>query len=425
MKLRQSTRPASASRGKWFMWTLGFVGIAIALGLLFIGYNAPNGIPGRSYYNVQAEFDDADNLTKSYQVRIGGRLVGQILDPRVEDGKGVVRMQLTPEIEPLLSDSTVRVRPRSAVGVRFVELTPGTRGTPLPENGRIPATQTSETVQLDEAFDALDAPRREKLQQFMSEMGTGFAGRGEDNNLSLRDAPDFLTDLESVAGAVNRLDDAPERFVAESRRAANAAAPVRDEIADGFAPESDALDIFTDAEDGLRDFLDTAPAALQRIQRGLAQTDPMLIELRGTSRELDAMLDSGVPALRNTSALLREARPGLRELPDTLGLAEDAVDPTLSVLDTIQPVLPNIDEAVTEPLGILDVLAPRSCDVLMFTTNWTSMLGFGGDAGSVLRFNLIGSQESGFGVTDATKRLGPPIQARPYPAPCSTSGGQR
>ena len=425
MRLRQSTRPASQTRGRMFMLALGGFGIAVALGMLFIGYNAPNSIPGRSYYNLQAEFDDADNLTKSYQVRIGGRLVGQVLEPRVENGKGIVKLQLIPDIKPLKSDTTLRVRPRSAVGVRFVEMIPGTRGTDLDEGGRIVAANTSETVQLDEALGTLDADRRVKFRTLMSELGNSFASRGEDINTTLRDAPEFLSDLDEVAGAVNARNGAPTRFVQQSAGAANAADPVRNTIAEGFEPESEALDVFVDTEDGLRRFLNVAPGSLARVRAGLAQTSPLLTATRAMAAELEPALRSGVPALRNTSALLREARPGLRQLPDTFELVEDAVPPTLQVLDTVVPTLPDIDKATSSPLGILDILGPRGCDIKQFTNNWRSMLGFGGANGSTLRFNAIGSAESVLGATEKTPLLNAtPVRSNPYPAPCSTGFNQ-
>ena len=57
---------------------IGGVTVVAAMGLLAVGYFAPRTIPGRSYYNIKAQFEDADNLTNSYQVRIGGRLVNSV-----------------------------------------------------------------------------------------------------------------------------------------------------------------------------------------------------------------------------------------------------------------------------------------------------------------------------------------------------------
>ena len=47
MKLRASQRPASVQRSRRFMTILGLCGLAAAVGLVAIGFNAPNSIPGR------------------------------------------------------------------------------------------------------------------------------------------------------------------------------------------------------------------------------------------------------------------------------------------------------------------------------------------------------------------------------------------
>ncbi|MCW3012699.1 MAG: Long-chain-fatty-acid--CoA ligase [Solirubrobacterales bacterium] len=417
MKLpTRSARAASSTRGKGFIYALGLLGLGAAVLLMFVGFNAPNAIPGRSYYNLSAAFKDADNLTGSYQVRIGGRLVGQVLRPRVENGKGVVDLQLTPEVEPLRSDSTIRVRPRSPVGVRFVELVPGTKGTPLREGGRIGSGQTSETVQLDEALGTLDASRREKAGTLINQLGVGLLSRGEDNNTTLRVAPGFLDKLESVSEAVNARSGAPQRFVAGSQGAANAADPVRDTIATGFKPGSEALDVFVRNGDALKDLLDVAPPTLSGVRTGLQRTDPFLGAAADFSREARPLLTSAVPALRQTAALMSEARKGLRDSKATLRLVDRAVPPTLRLLDTVRPVLPNADTVLRTSLPLLDEVAPRGCDLDLFFTNWESMLAYGNEGGSFLRLNVEIAPES-LGGVDLTRNLGG-VFSEPYPEPC-------
>lgn len=411
-------RAASAQRGKAFMYSLGLAGVVIAAILLYIGYNAPKQIPGRSYYNLKAEFADADNLTSSYQVRIGGRLVGQVLDPKVENGKAVVQLQLNPDIEPLRSDSTLRVRPRSPVGVRFVELIPGTKGKPLGNWDRLPASQTSETVQLDQALETFDPARREKAKTFLNEMGKGLLARGEDNNESLQRSPRFLSGLTEIAGAVNDRGGAPQRFIAGAQGAANAADPVRSAIADGFDPESRALDIFVNNADALREDLDVAPGTLASTRANLAQTDPALVELRGMATEMRPMLRASVPALRETATLLDESRDGLRDVPATMKLLDRSVPPTLRLLRTVKPVLPNMETAFRSSGPILDTLGPRECDINLFAGNWSSMLGYGTDAGTILRLNVVqgGEENVGGGAKGSALKS---IRSNPYPNPCT------
>jgi ABC-type transporter Mla subunit MlaD len=413
--LRSGGRPASQTRGRTFLATLGGIGVAVAILLLYIGYNSPSGIPGRSYYNLQAAFDNADNLTSSYQVRIGGRLVGQVLRPRVEDGKAVVDLQLDPKIKPLLSDSTLRVRPRSPVGVRFVELNPGTHGHPLGEDGRIPSSQTSATVQLDQALGTLDADRRKKAQVLLNELGVGFAGRGDDINAAQKAAPPALRNLTAVAREVNARRSSVEGLVHGADSAAAAADPVRDAIATGFRPEARALQPFIRERDALRSTLTTAPASLRAVQSGLARTAPLLTSLERFGKEATPAFRQARPSLSEADRLLASAGPGLDAARKTLGFAQDAVNPTLALLKTVDPVLPDIENVLGATKPILDELAPRGCDIHKFMGDWAESVAFGDGFSNWLRFNFINTPES---IQGYPKKNQPGIWQSPYPAPC-------
>ena len=181
---------------------LGLFGLSAGLVLIGIGFNAPNSIPGRSYYTVQAEFANADNISNHGQVRLGGRIVGQVLNPRVEDGKAVLDLQIDPAYGPLPVDTTAEVRPRSAVGVRFVDLVAGRSSETIPSDGRIPASQTASTTTLDEVLGTFDPETQKRTQKFLTGLGTGLAGRGEDLNDTIAEAPETLRGVESVVGAI-------------------------------------------------------------------------------------------------------------------------------------------------------------------------------------------------------------------------------
>ena len=200
-----SRRAVARKPSRFRLIGLGLSGIAVLVGLLIFGVKSPNGIPGRSYYEIDVAFNDADNISIHSQVRMGGRLVGQVLRPRIEDGEAVVTLQLTPDIAPLSSDTVVKVRPRSAIGVRFIEILPGTRGTPLRGGGRIPAEQTRSTRPLDEVLSTFDAPTRKHAQVLLRQLGDSVAGRGAGLNDTVAAGEPFLSGLSAVTGTLDRL----------------------------------------------------------------------------------------------------------------------------------------------------------------------------------------------------------------------------
>ncbi|HEX4109754.1 MAG TPA: MlaD family protein [Solirubrobacteraceae bacterium] len=416
-------RAVSHQPSKAFMYAVGLFGIAFASLLIWIGYHAPQNIPGRGYYNLYAQFNDADNLTQTNQVRIAGRLVGQVLDLHAHNGEGEMRLQLTPGVKPLLSDTTLVVRPRSPVGVHYIDLIPGTKGTPLPNNAVIPATQTTASRELDEALGTLNAPARVHAQMLLNALGEGFAGRGDDINLTLTNSPSALNNLGQVTGAIAARTGAAGRFIQYSNGAAAAADPVRQTIATGFHPEAQALQPFYVAGNGLSSTLQKAPNDLSSTRDSLSQTDPFLSALSSLSHDALPVLDAAPSSFTRAAALLRDARPAMRELGGTFKLLDDATNPTLSLLDTINPALPDIDTGLTSSLPILSNLAPRGCDIHNMLGNWESMLEYGDSTGNYLRFMVYGVTPQSVGGYGA-KLPGINIQDDAYPAPCvATEGG--
>ncbi|MEA2346729.1 MAG: phospholipid/cholesterol/gamma-HCH transport system substrate-binding protein [Thermoleophilaceae bacterium] len=413
-RLPGAGREVGKPQSRPFLLITGAFGIFFALLLLYVGFNAANSIPGRSYYYINAEFEEADNITDTYQVRSGAELIGQVSDTSVHDGNAVVELQLAADQGPLLSDTTLRIRPRSPIGVRYIELTKGTEGTRLPQGATIPASQTKATVTIDGALSSLDKKTRAQTQIFLKEFGEGFADRGFDGNKTLAAAPEFLQDTDQVVGSVNALDGALARFISSSQGAANAADPVRDDIGQGFAPEADALKPFKEQEQGVQDTLEEAPPTLQTARVELARTDPLVTETGLLARNSRPMLQAAPGALNETSKLLDDSQPSLRNLNRTLDLVGDAVNPTLGLLDTVNPVLPNIEDGLKNTLPILNVLAPRGCDYDRMFNNWESMLGFTDGSMQMIRFEVIASEETiGGGKKGVT-----PTFSNAYPKPC-------
>jgi ABC-type transporter Mla subunit MlaD len=395
---------------------IGLSSILIAAVLIYIGITAPNGTPGRGYYTLRAQFNRADNLVSHYQVRVGGRLIGQVLDPRIEDGKAIVDMQLYKDAGPLLSDTTVRVRPRSAIGLRFVDLTPGTKGTPLPEGALIRASQTSASLPLDTALGIFDGQRRAKVKVLLGKLGAGFAGRGEDLNVSIKSGAPFLKTMASALGEVNDRPGALAGFVYGSAGTSAAADPVRHEIADMFSPSARALAPFYHQADGLRATLQAAPPTLDTLRTQLPPTQRLLAETTRFARAATVTLRLSPRALDRTSVLLRDGRKPLKDLNATLELADRAVDPTLALLNTVKPVLPSLDSALKGALPTLDELAPRGCDIKKAYFQWSEALAFGDAAGQYARLNA--TQFNPTQLQGLAPKVTPGVGDNPYPAPC-------
>ena len=72
----------------------------------------------------------------------------------------VIDMKLDKEVEPLPADTAVRVRPRSALGLKYVELTPGRSDNELAAGDTIKLANASEPLDLEDVLATFDPPTR-------------------------------------------------------------------------------------------------------------------------------------------------------------------------------------------------------------------------------------------------------------------------
>ena len=122
------------------------VGVATTLVIVvavFLAYNANQGLPWVPSYRLTAEVPRASSLVKGNEVRIGGLRVGVVdkITPVQQDNGAVMAkldLKLETRIKPLPVDSTIMIRPRSALGLKYVEVTKGDSAQGFAEGGTIP-----------------------------------------------------------------------------------------------------------------------------------------------------------------------------------------------------------------------------------------------------------------------------------------------
>ena len=158
---------------------VGAVTVLVTIVAVFLSYNATAGLPFVPTYDLRANLPNAAQLVRGFEVRIGGARVGVISDiepRRREDGSTYARvtMKLDKEIEPLPEGSMLRVRPRSSLGLKYIELDPGSeQAKGLPAGSVIGVEQVRGAVELDEFFNMFDAPARVGQRNSLDGYGSG------------------------------------------------------------------------------------------------------------------------------------------------------------------------------------------------------------------------------------------------------------
>jgi phospholipid/cholesterol/gamma-HCH transport system substrate-binding protein len=411
---------------------VGAVTVLVTIVAVFLSYNANSGLPFVPTYDLKANLPNAAQLVKGFEVRIGGARVGVISDieaKRRADGSSYaeITMKLDKEVEPLPAHSTLLVRPRSAVGLKYVELTPGKRGgATLKPGSTIPARQAKTPVELDEFFGMFDDKARVGSRNSLDGYGGGLAGRGQDLNSAIEALVPLVTDAEPV---LRNLSDPNTRLAKFFRALADTAgeiAPVAEQQASLFT----SLDL---------SFTALAGVARPYIQETISESPPAE---QVAIRDFPAQR----PFLRNNTAFFKELRPGFATLPHSAPIVADAFETGSRVLPrTIKPnedlegvfrtladfsVDPGVRGGVTQLINLSASLRPTlsfltpAQTVCNYATLWfrnaASLLADGDSHGTWQRFQVVSAPTDSAKLqagAPAAEVFGPNNEGEPSSAP--------
>ena len=96
-------------------------------------------------------------------------------------------------------DSTASIRPRSVLGLKYVDLHIGTAHKMFADGATMPITHTSVPVQFEDVFQAFDPKTRSAIDKNLVGFGDTLAGRGSALNDTFASLPRLLYHLQPVA----------------------------------------------------------------------------------------------------------------------------------------------------------------------------------------------------------------------------------
>ena len=308
----------------------GAATVLVVLVGVFLAYNANNGLPGVPAYRITVEVPDAARLTEGNEVRIRGRRAGSVtgITPRVSPrGTPYARLDLRLEqsVDPLPVDTVARVRPRSMLGLKYLELTPGRAEGTVPGGGTLPLRQARERVELDHVLQAFDHETRRDLRSLLTDLSNGTAGRGSDLNVAVGELRTLTKRVEPVmrtlANPATDLDGA----IGGVQGATAALAPVSEELAGLVRGLSLTLDAAVAAEPEIDEALADLPETLDTSTRAVRAISPVLADGAALMRDARASSAQLPPAARGLADLARRGTPVLERAVDLGPDLEDAL----------------------------------------------------------------------------------------------------
>jgi ABC-type transporter Mla subunit MlaD len=383
---------------------IGAATVLVVLVAVFLSYNANNGLPFVPSYELTVEVPNASGLIKGNEVRIGGARVGIV--SRIDafarpDGSTGAKLLLKLEAaQPELpKDSTVLVRPRSPLGLKYVEITTGKSRETFPNRATVPLSAAQvEPVELDEFFGMFDEPTRTGQAHSLIEWGNAFAGRGDELNRGFRGLGPLLDHLEpALANLVAEETEFDELFPA-FEQAAREVAPVALAQAEFFAGADRTFSALSAARESLKDSISGGPPALDVATRELPAQAAFVEESTVLFAKLRPAFRSLASASPGLASAFREGEPALRRAPalnarlvSTLAAVEAfAADPRVS------PAVERLTRfaALLEPTVAFVAPAQTRCNyVALLLRNVASAVSESDVVGSFLRFGVIAMKQ--------------------------------
>jgi virulence factor Mce-like protein len=379
---------------------IGAATTLIIIVAVFLAYNANNGLPFVPTYSLKVNVPSAAQLVKGNEVRVGGTRVG-IVDGIVpiqhRDGSVTAQLdlKLDTDIKPLPRDSTVLVRPRSALGLKYVEITKGSAKQGFPDGATVPLGQAKpHPVEFDEFLGTFDARTRQAERVNLNEFGNALAGRGLDLNRAIEAFNPLLTNLGPV---MNNLADPRTRLVRLFQaldKTASEVAPVAQTQADLFRNLETTFAAINKVRADYQQAIQNAPGSEQAAIDNLPPQRPFLVNSTGFFRELRP----GVAALRHAApdlasafelgagSLRRSVAFNTRLKPTFAALQRFAEDPMVALgvhdLTRLSQILRPTIQYVTPAQTVCNYLS-------LWFRNVSSLLSEGDDNGTNQRFIIV------------------------------------
>jgi virulence factor Mce-like protein len=411
---------------------VGAVTVLVVVVGVFLAYNANKGLPFVPTYDVNVHVPSGADLVAGNDVRVGGDRVGVVnkITP-IRDKSGnvsaILGLKLDKTVDPLSNASTVIVRPRSALGLKYVQITPGHTGQALKAGDTLALKQaTPHPVEIDQVFNMFSTRTRTGIRQTLTGFGNGLAGRGADLNRAITALRPLVDNLTPVARNLASDQTQFARFFRSLERAAEEVAPVAEEQAALFRNLDTTFAALVPVKGQIQQFIQDSPPSEDTAIREFPRQRPFL---------------------RNSAALFHELRPGAAVLPRAAPILADAMQigartlaRTPALNSRLEGVFHALDRFVADPVvprGInrlkdtvvtlrdpLDFITPAqtTCNyITLWFRNIASHLSEGDKNGTWQRFIIVATPQgpNNEGGPSSKPADGPTadnhLHANPYP----------
>jgi phospholipid/cholesterol/gamma-HCH transport system substrate-binding protein len=325
-----------------------------------------------SGYQLTAMFRNAGELLNGSVVRVDGVSAGSVTSLALHGGSARVTMQIDSEFLPIHRNATLTVRPVSLLGARYIDLVPGSASSPaLPSGSVLPASQTSDAVNIQNIFNILNDPTSGALAALLASMGQGTAGQGTNIAATLRALAPVLGNVQPLLTLLDQQDQMLAALVAQVAPITQALATAHGQaLASVVATAAQLLQVTAAKSQQLGSTVAQLPSTLSDAQQALAQVGslaqqatPAISSLAPLTSQLTQVVDD----LRNFSAA---ANPALPALDPVLSRADRLLVSLRPVVAQLQAAGPSLQHLSASSQPIVSDLTANLPNLFDFIENW-------------------------------------------------------
>ncbi|MGI9185477.1 MAG: MlaD family protein [Solirubrobacteraceae bacterium] len=318
---------------------VGAMTVLVIMVAVFLAYNANNGLPFVPTKQLKVDIASGSDLVAGNEVRQGGFRIGLVsaLKP-IQLPSGQIGAQLTLQLNqghgnvPL--DSTVSIRPRSVLGLKFVDLSTGTAHKMYADGGTMKINHTSVPVQFEDVNQLFDAKTRTAIDKNLVGFGDVLAGRGSALNDTFAALPRLFQHLTPVAAYLANPSSQLTRFFTSLEGFMGTVAPVAQTNARLFTDMATTFEAISRDPNALEATIRQSPSTEAVSTQSLKVQQPFLVDLTTLAHNL-------APATAELKAALPDINPAIEVGTTTL-----ARTPSLNAnLQRVMGALKNLAQA--------------------------------------------------------------------------------
>lgn len=345
---------------------------AVALVLGVLGIRSLGSAHGA---DLTLRMQDASGLQVGAPVYVNGQSNGSVSSIKLNGDQAFVGVQFKSGSPAIHQNAAAIVQWRSVLGMRVVNINPGTKSSPALASDSALHVQ-EEQVDVDDVLAALDPRTRAHLRGLVQGLNSTLAPVQSDLNRTvgvsgpaLDQLGKIVTQIDSDGYALNHVVKQVDALVtplADRHSALTRSVSNLTGFAGAVARHQNAL---SNGLSQLPSTIKSADKTFRAVPPAVKQASPLLRDLRPVAARLK-------PVSRELAPVLVDLRPTVANLRPVLGQLDNLLEVTPSLLRNSHAVLPGLSATLKALVPAVSFLRPYTPDLIGWLSNWASAFSY-------------------------------------------------